>query len=145
MIALADLPGRPCPIAATMEVVGDRWSLLIVRELAFGLSRFNEIAVHTGAPRDRLAARLRDLVGAGVVERRPYQETPPRFDYVLTESGRDLVPVLESLLAWGNKWAIDPADPERRKQAHAPPMVATSGGAVRAAWPTTSAGLDPAS
>ena len=72
---LAELPGRPCAIAASLEVVGDRWSLLVVREVALGNHRFTEIARGTGAPRDRLTTRLRDLVDAGVLERRPYQGT----------------------------------------------------------------------
>jgi DNA-binding HxlR family transcriptional regulator len=98
-ITLAELPGRPCAIAASLEVVGDRWSLLVVREVALGNHRFTEIARGTGAPRDRLTARLRDLVDAGVLERRPYQGT--RCEYHLTPSGRELVPILERLYAWG--------------------------------------------
>lgn len=108
MIVLAELPGRPCPIAAAMEVVGDRWSLLTVREVHLGRHRFSEILAGTGAPRDRLAARLRALVAAGVLERRPYQDSPPRSDYHLTESGRGLVPVLTALGQWGRDWAVDP-------------------------------------
>ena len=64
-IALADLPGRPCPIAAALDVVGDRWALLIVRELALGNSRFQDIVRGTGAPRDRVAARIKALDEAG--------------------------------------------------------------------------------
>src|SRR6201999_3004584 len=86
--------GRPCSIAAALELVGDRWSLLIVREVHFGNHRFSELARYTGAPRDRLAARLKALVGAGILERREYQESPPRSGYHLTAAGRDLVPVL---------------------------------------------------
>ena len=62
------LPGRPCSMAAALDVVGDRWSLLIVREVSFGNGRFSQIATNTGAPRDRLAARLKTLVDAGVLE-----------------------------------------------------------------------------
>jgi DNA-binding HxlR family transcriptional regulator len=96
-----DLPGRPCPIAASLEVVGERWSLLVVREIALGNHRFGEIARGTGAPRDRLSARLRALVGAGVVDHRP------DGGYHLTEAGRDLVPALQALLQWGNRWLAD--------------------------------------
>jgi DNA-binding HxlR family transcriptional regulator len=99
--------GRPCSIAAALEIVGDRWSLLIVREVHFGNHRFSEIARYTGAPRDRLAARLKELVAAGVLERREYQSAPPRSGYHLTAAGRDLIPVLQSLLQWGDKWAVD--------------------------------------
>jgi DNA-binding HxlR family transcriptional regulator len=96
-----DLPGRPCPIAASLEVVGERWSLLVVREVALGNHRFSEIARGTGAPRDRLSARLRTLVAAGVLEHRP------DGGYHLTEAGRDLVPALQALLQWGNRWLAE--------------------------------------
>ncbi|HEV2888699.1 MAG TPA: helix-turn-helix domain-containing protein [Jatrophihabitans sp.] len=101
------LPGRPCSAAAALELVGDRWSLLAVREVMFGNRRFSEIARNTGAPRDRLAARLKVLVEAGVLERRQYQQAPPRSDYHLTPAGRALAPVLEALLQWGDEWAVD--------------------------------------
>jgi DNA-binding HxlR family transcriptional regulator len=99
--------GRPCAIASALDVVGDRWSLLAVREVLFGNHRFSEIARNTGAPRDRLAARLKALVGAGILERREYQHSPPRADYHLTAAGRDLTPVLQALLEWGDRWAVD--------------------------------------
>jgi len=105
---LEELPGRPCPIAASLEVLGERWALLVVRELWLGSRRFGEIVEGTGAPRDRVAARLKLLEQAGVVERRAYQDAPPRSDYHLTESGRALVPTLESLLAWGRQYAVAP-------------------------------------
>ena len=113
MPTLADLPGRPCPIAASLEVVGERWSLLVVRELSLGAHRFGEIVSGTGAPRDRIAARLKVLVEAGVVERRRYQSGPERFEYHLTESGEALLPVLDALLVWGRAYAVDLDDPDR--------------------------------
>ncbi len=113
---LDDLPGRPCPIAGALEVVGDRWALLVVREVWFGAHRFTDIARGTGAPRDRLAARLNDLVAVGVLERRQYSDAPPRSDYHLTESGRDLVPVLQALLQWGDRWVAE----ERPPRVHGP-------------------------
>jgi DNA-binding HxlR family transcriptional regulator len=100
------LPGRPCSIAAALDLVGDRWSLLAVREVLFGNHRFSQIARNTGAPRDRLAARLKVLVEAGVLERRQYQESPPRADYHLTARGRALEPVLHALRQWGDSWAV---------------------------------------
>ena len=112
-VTLADLPGRPCPIAAALELVGERWALLIVRELALGNSRFEDIVRGTGAPRDRVAARLKALDEAGVIQRRAYQAAPPRFDYQLTDSGRALLPVLDALLAWGRDHAVRPGDPDR--------------------------------
>lgn len=102
-----DVVGRPCSVAAALEIVGDRWSLLIVREVMFGNHRFSAIARNTGAPRDRLAARLRELVAAGVLEQRAYQASPPRSDYHLTRAGRQLGPVLQVLREWGDAWAVD--------------------------------------
>ncbi|SNS79611.1 transcriptional regulator, HxlR family [Geodermatophilus pulveris] len=104
---VADLPGRPCSLAAALQLVGERWALLAVREVALGNHRFSDIARGTGAPRDRLSARLTALVAAGVLERRPYATAPPRSGYHLTAAGRDLVPVLQALLLWGERWAAD--------------------------------------
>jgi len=106
-LGTAELPGRPCSVAAALNLVGDRWSLLAVREVMFGNRRFSEIARNTGAPRDRLAARLKELVRAGILEQRPYQDSPPRSDYHLTPAGRELSPVIQALLEWGDKWAVD--------------------------------------
>lgn len=106
-LATSALPGRPCSIASALELVGDRWSLLAVREILFGNRRFSDIARNTGAPRDRLAARLKALVDVGVLERRAYQDSPPRSDYHLTRAGRELAPVLHALLEWGDRWAVD--------------------------------------
>ncbi len=113
LLPLADLPGRPCPIAAALEVVGDRWTLLVIRELALGNSRFSGIVAGIGAPRDRVSARLKTLEDAGVLTRVAYQSAPPRFDYQLTESGRALLPVLDALLMWGTQHAVAPDDPDR--------------------------------
>jgi DNA-binding HxlR family transcriptional regulator len=112
---LAELPGRPCPIAASLEVVGERWALLVIRELVMGSTRFTEIVRGTGAPRDRIAARLKVLEEAGVVERLAYQDHPVRHEYALTESGRALVPVLDALLAWGVAHAVATDDPDRMR------------------------------
>lgn len=116
--SLAELPGRACSIAAALEVVGDRWSLLVVREVALGAHRFTDIARGTGAPRDRLTARLNGLVAVGVLERRPYSTAPPRSDYHLTRSGRDLLPVLQSLLQWGDRWVADAPPVELHHDGH---------------------------
>lgn len=106
-VDLAELPGRPCSIAAALELVGERWSLLVIREVSLGNHRFSDIVRGTGAPRDRLTVRLNALVAAGVLEKRPYSDAPPRSGYHLTASGRDLLPVLQALLQWGNRWATD--------------------------------------
>ena len=122
-VRLAELPGRPCPVAASLELVGERWSLLIIRELALGNARFAGIVAGTGAPRDRIAARLKALADAGVIHRTAYQDTPPRFDYALTEAGWDLLPVLNALLAWGAKHAVSADDPDRDRRRHAYPPI----------------------
>jgi DNA-binding HxlR family transcriptional regulator len=96
-------------VAAALEIVGDRWSLLIVREILFGNHRFAQIARNTGAPRDRLAARLKELVAAGILEQREYQSNPPRAGYHLTPAGRELWPVLQVLREWGDRWAVEVA------------------------------------
>ena len=114
-VPLSALPGRPCPVAASLELVGERWSLLVVREVALGEHRFSGIVAGTGAPRDRVAARLRSLTEAGVLERRQYQSRPDRFEYHLTDSGQDLLPVLGALLTWGRTHAVAPDDPERHR------------------------------
>ena len=94
---------RVCPIADALGVVGDRWSLLVLRELAFGVRRFNEIRMNTGAPRETLTVRLRELEEAGVITRRRYSDRPPREEYVLTEAGEAARPVLSALRAWGER------------------------------------------
>jgi DNA-binding HxlR family transcriptional regulator len=115
-VPLAELPGRPCPIAASLELVGERWALLVVREIAMGSTRFGDIVRGTGAPRDRIAARLKTLESAGVIGRTAYQDRPARFDYHLTDSGQDLLSVLDALLAWGDKHAVADDDPRRLKR-----------------------------
>jgi DNA-binding HxlR family transcriptional regulator len=101
------LPGRPCSVASALNLIGEKWTLLAVREITFGNKRFDAIARNTGAPRDRLAARLRTLEAAGVVERRLYSEHPPRYEYELTQAGRELRAVLTVLRGWGDRWAVE--------------------------------------
>jgi DNA-binding HxlR family transcriptional regulator len=98
---------RPCPVAASLELLGERWSLLAIREMSYGVHRFDQIAGYTGASRDILADRLRKLEAAGIIERRQYSEHPPRFEYHLTTAGRELRPVLLTLAEWGARWAQD--------------------------------------
>jgi DNA-binding HxlR family transcriptional regulator len=102
---------RPCSIARTLDVVGEKWALLAIREVFLGNRRFDEMVHRTGAPRDTLAARLRTLVGAGVLERRQYSAHPARFEYPLTESGRDLYPVIVTLMRWGDQHLADDNGP----------------------------------
>lgn len=98
---------RPCSIADTLGVIGEKYSLLVLREIFFGVRRFDAIALNIGAPRDVLAARLRHLVEAGVLEKVPYSERPPRFEYRLTATGRELRPVLLMLMDWGDRHLAD--------------------------------------
>jgi DNA-binding HxlR family transcriptional regulator len=103
-VTAAPAEPRTCSIARALDIVGEKWALLAVREVFLGDRRFDEMVKRTGAPRDTLAARLRTLVNAGVLERRPYSEHPARFEYFLTEAGLDLYPVITTLRAWGDKY-----------------------------------------
>ncbi|HEY0542504.1 MAG TPA: helix-turn-helix domain-containing protein [Actinoallomurus sp.] len=98
---------RPCSVANTLSVIGEKYSLLVLREVFFGVMRFNDIARNTGAPRDVLTARLNHLVEAGVLEKVPYSERPLRHKYVPTEAGRELQGVLLTLMAWGDRHLSD--------------------------------------
>jgi DNA-binding HxlR family transcriptional regulator len=102
---------RVCSITDALAIVGDRYSLLVAREIRYGNTRFNEIAAGTGAPRDVLASRLRKLEEAGVVERRPYSEHPPRHEYRLTDAGNELHPILLALKEWGDRHLNPGAEP----------------------------------
>src|ERR1700677_4377045 len=95
---------RACSVARSLEIVGEKWALLAVREVFLGNRRFDEMVRQTGAPRDTLAARLRTLVAAGILERRQYSDHPARFEYYLTDAGRDLYPVIVTLLRWGDQY-----------------------------------------
>lgn len=93
----------PCPIARSLERVGEWWSILILREAFYGATRFDTFQKNLDIAPNMLTRRLNGLVEEGLLERRQYSEKPPRFEYVLTECGHDFQPVLLSLLAWGNK------------------------------------------
>jgi len=96
---------RICGISNALGVVGDRWALLVLRELDSGVHRFNDVHTNTGAPRDRLATRLRELEQAGLITRRRYSERPQRNEYVLTRPGSAIGPVLRELRIWGETYA----------------------------------------
>jgi DNA-binding HxlR family transcriptional regulator len=95
--------GMPCPIARSLDRVGEWWSILILRDAFYGLTRFDQFQKSLEIAPNMLTRRLNGLVEAGLLERRRYSERPPREEYVLTERGRDFRPVLWALLAWGNK------------------------------------------
>ncbi len=102
---------QQCSIAGALEVVGERWSLLIVRNVFLGLRRFDEIQADLGVARNVLQTRLTRLMECGVLERRLYQEHPPRHEYRLTEKGLDLWPALVALMQWGDSHAATEAGP----------------------------------
>ena len=97
-----------CSLARSLEVVGDWWTPLIVRDLAAGLGRFDQLVDDLGISRNLLATRLEALEANGIVRRQQYSARPPRFEYVLTPAGAELVPVLMSLTAWGDRWTRPP-------------------------------------
>ena len=103
--------GRECSIANALAVVGERWSMLALREIMLGECRFDQIARNTGASRDILAARLRKLVSRGVLERRQYEAHPPRYEYVPTKAGYALQPILLGLMEWGDRYVTDGPPP----------------------------------
>ncbi|GAA2213374.1 helix-turn-helix domain-containing protein [Nonomuraea monospora] len=103
-----------CSIGQSLERVGEWWTPLIVRDLYLGLHRFDDLAENLGIARNLLTRRLETLVTDGIVERRAYQERPLRHEYHLTEAGRELVPVLMALMAWGDKWATPAGGPPVR-------------------------------
>lgn len=98
--------GMRCSIASALDIVGDRWTLLLIRDLSLGLSRYDAFRASTGIPDATLAARLRHLTAHGIAERVRYQEKPPRDEYRLTARGRDLWKVGTALREWGDRWAL---------------------------------------
>ncbi|MFI0351912.1 winged helix-turn-helix transcriptional regulator [Actinomadura sp. 9N407] len=108
-----DAEPRPCSIADTLDIIGERWTILAVRELFHGVRRFDGIARNTGASRDILTTRLRKLESAGIIRRERYSDHPPRFEYHLTPSGRELGEVLITLMKWGDRH-LNPDDPPVR-------------------------------
>jgi DNA-binding HxlR family transcriptional regulator len=106
-----DIGDERCSIARTLSVIGDRWTMLVLRETFLRTRRFEDFQGHIGATRHVLADRLQKLVEHGILERVQYQDRPPRFEYKLTEKGRDLYPVITSLLGWGDRWMADEDGP----------------------------------
>jgi DNA-binding HxlR family transcriptional regulator len=106
-----DYKGQNCSIARTLELVGERWTLLVLRDAFLGVRRFDLLQRNLGVARNVLAARLERLVGEGILERLPYQERPVRHEYRLTDKGLDLWPVIVELLRWGDRYAAPEAGP----------------------------------
>jgi DNA-binding HxlR family transcriptional regulator len=94
-----------CPIARTAEIISGKWTLLIIRDLASGVKRFNQLerSLHGISPKT-LSERLRSLEEEGIINRQTFAEVPPRVEYSLTEKGRDLVDVIESMRSYGKRW-----------------------------------------
>ena len=100
-----------CSVARSLEVIGEWWTLLIVRDLQLGVTRFDDFQARTGISRNVLADRLNKLVETGVVTKVAYQQNPERFDYRLTEKGKDLWTVVNALREWGDKWEAPDGPP----------------------------------
>ncbi|MDT7556111.1 MAG: hypothetical protein QOI68_581 [Pseudonocardiales bacterium] len=101
----------PCSVARTMDLLGDWWTPLVLREAFYGFRRFDEFQQELGIARNTLADRLRRLVDEGLLEKRAYQSEPVRYDYVLTEMGRDFYGVIAAMTRWGDRWLADEAGP----------------------------------
>jgi DNA-binding HxlR family transcriptional regulator len=108
-----------CSIARTLDVIGEPWSPLILRDVFVGISRFDQIQADLGISRKVLAERLKWLVDTGVLEQREYSAKPPRHDYVLTDKGRELCDLLLVMVRWGDRWTAGPAGPPVLYRHHA--------------------------
>lgn len=109
-----DFSQANCPIARTLDLVGEWWSLLIIREAFLGVTRYDDFQRRLGISRNALTDRLKKLVDGGVLARQPVSEGARREEYVLTKMGDDLVTVVVSMLQWGDRWLIMPGEPLSR-------------------------------
>ena len=109
---------QDCSLARTLELVGERWTMLVVRDAFYGVRRYSDFLAHLDIPRAVLSGRLRTLTEAGILDKRRYADAPPRDEYVLTAKGRELWPALYALLAWGEVHASG-SSPARRIYTHA--------------------------
>src|SRR3982074_152609 len=119
-----DYEGQNCSIARALEVVGERWTLLIVRDAFLGLRRFEQFQESLGIARNVLTERLNRLVDEGILERVRYSERPERYEYRLTQQGRDLNIALAGLRQWGDKYISEKPPPVLRRKADKKPAVA---------------------
>lgn len=120
MAASSETDVTACPVARAQDLVGDRWTVLVLRELFMGNSRFDDIQTQTEATPQMLASRLKKLETAGLIARQPYCTRPLRYEYMLTEMGTDFYPVLLALRAWGEKWCKSPKESVAVKYTHSP-------------------------
>ena len=94
-----------CPIANSLDIMGDKWTLVVLRDLYCGKKTYSELASSPeNIPTNRLAERLKRLEQEGIVTRSPYQERPTRYEYLLTEKGKDTLPIMQAMSRWGNKY-----------------------------------------
>jgi DNA-binding HxlR family transcriptional regulator len=117
-----------CSVAQCLEVIGDWWTMIVVRDVFMGVNRFDELQARTGISRNVLGERLARLVDDGVLKKVPYQDHPARYDYRLTEKGRDLWLVLTAMRQWGDRWAAPngpPIELIHRECDHRAEVVAT--------------------
>jgi DNA-binding HxlR family transcriptional regulator len=101
---LKSLADWPCSVARAMDLMGDQWSPLIMREAFLGVTRYDDFQRNLGLARNTLSARLNRLVAGGVLTKNLYQDNPPRNEYLLTDMGRDFLPVLSAIVSWGDRW-----------------------------------------
>jgi DNA-binding HxlR family transcriptional regulator len=113
-----DYDSQVCSLARTMPIIGERWAMLILRDVFRGVRRFEELQTHLGAPRDILTRRLKTLTEAGVLERVPYKEagSRTRYEYRPTTAGHELRPALQALVDWGDKHLSGPEGPPMRME-----------------------------
>jgi DNA-binding HxlR family transcriptional regulator len=128
------LANKECSMARAMEVVGDRWSILILREAYYGVKRFDEFEYYVGIAPNILSTRLKKLVDAGIMTRVPLPEHSGRYEYVLTEKGRDFFPAYLALKKWGDDWLAEPTGPQvvfrdraSGRQIEYPPLLSAHG------------------
>jgi len=119
-----DYDGQNCSIARALEIVGERWTLLIVRDVFLGLRRFDELQENLGIARNVLTDRLNRLVEEGILERTPYSERPLRYEYRLTEKGLELRVALTALRQWGDKYLSEKPPRLLRRRSDGHPVVA---------------------
>ena len=119
-----DYEGQNCSIARTLEVVGERWTFLIIRDVFLGVRRFDQLQASLGVARNVLTDRLNRLVAEGILERVPYSERPPRFEYRLTDKGRELGVALTALRQWGDEHLSQKPPRLLRRKADKRPVIA---------------------
>jgi DNA-binding HxlR family transcriptional regulator len=106
-----EISAMQCSVARALSVIGDRWTMLVLRDAFLRTRRFEDFQRQLGVTRHLLANRLRKLVAAGILEKVRYQEKPARYEYRLSDKGRDLYPVIVALLRWGDRWMANEEGP----------------------------------